>query len=122
VSDSFERDQAERVHRRREQLERARADHARRRAPARFVLLVVLTIAATAAIRVTVDAFDWSQSTGNVLVSGVVVVACVVGLPVAVAGGASATSVVWKSKLLGLDGLIRRFTSWWEAERGTEPG
>lgn len=89
MQDRLESDREQRARFRRQQLERARADRARRRAPRRFLVLLVFALVLTVAVRLLSNLFGWSHSTGTIIVSALVVVLCVVGLPVALAGGAT---------------------------------
>jgi hypothetical protein len=102
--DPLESDRDQRARIRREQLERARADRARKRAPRRFLVLLALALILTVAVRLLSNLFGWSHSTGTIIVSALVVVLCVVGLPVALAGGASVRS---QSRLGAFLGSVR---------------
>jgi len=116
---SFDKEQSQRARVRREQLQRARTDRAKRSAPPRFAALLAIAVAGTFAIRGVVAAFGWSHDTGTILVSAMVVVLCVVGLPVALAGGASSRSFLFPFGVESISGALGRLRDWW---RKPEPG
>jgi hypothetical protein len=87
MPDRYEEEQAKAARLRKDQRERMKKGVGKR-PPGRFFVLLLIGLAATVVVRLLANAFSWSQTTGTIVVCILVLVLCIVGLPVALAGEA----------------------------------